>query len=914
MLRKVFIFLAICSSIVLALEWPNPWESDGMAFSSAMDIPLDPTFYKAMAIDSWMPSGGAQIFMVSPGRPMDLAVDTGWTGDVTPHFILDPSEGIDSAFCEDMFTGLPISTIHCSDEMGMVFIRATGEGYFAVRATDTAGEMKSSLPILFDVRPSGDTATSWGIFGENRIIQTNTFDLHWAAVTDDSGRVVPSFLPGITMDIATARVVYESNPDSSAGITNPFTMTPLPEATISTIYSMAPFYIYDTESETLKIVAFSASDTLAVSDTFTVFVLPADDAAFLLPIRFDGMRVTNQLQTNIYGMAFDGSEPDPSNNSTKVRMSAIDLTGSESVEIEPDDWRKLTGGFAGFTFLDSEPDTLCVYLIAETDSVPELIVPFYTPIQVVPPTTAVKFSFRGSNIVVTGDTSKLVIEGVTGYGEIDTMLDAWFTAPFYGDEDSSATIIDSATGTSWHVSQAEETALHMTDGRYVLYLTDSEAETLTFEAKDAELVGLFDQGLIGFFWEHEVVFEDGDSGGALTYNFEPTGMGIYPTLEIVELTITARTSAGTIDAFYDGSAAVTASGFATTEPSGGIVDFVNGIATIGVRNDSSETIELEISGPLIPDNMMLMFIDAVSGGILFPFFYEEWMPVGTERTVIAGIMNLDGVAVTYEGVATVSVFDPDDNGSISAPDSIVISGGLGDFEISDIDAERFTLRIDAGGDEGYFEIPIESRALTNAILPCGCEVGAALDSIVFSVTDTAYNLYPYSCTLEIEIGESNPNASVSYNEEVYISDGYGIAIIENTEAETLDVYISIPENQYAYMESTLVSEWTYYIGEIVYIACAIGEGRLPERFDVGPVVPNPFNSAFSVDISLPNDSDFEIRIFDIGGHKILDRVFNEYPAGRHGVVIHLDEQPSGLYWITVSHGDNLITRKAVLLK
>ena len=90
---------------------------------------------------------------------------------------------------------------------------------------------------------------------------------------------------------------------------------------------------------------------------------------------------------------------------------------------------------------------------------------------------------------------KLIVEGVNGLGEIDTNLDAWFTAEFY-DEDSSVTVIDSASGETWNANMASEMGLNMTGGRYVLYLTNTEPETLDFQACDAELLGLFDQGLV----------------------------------------------------------------------------------------------------------------------------------------------------------------------------------------------------------------------------------------------------------------------------------------------------------------------------------------------------------------------------------------------------------------------------------
>ncbi len=911
--KVVFVFTIVLVGLAFSLELGNPWVSQNYSLTSAMELPPDPTFYRAMAIDTWMPSGGAQILIISPERPLDAPVDTGWSGVAVPQVITDSDYSIDSVFFEDM-VGSPMTEILVGDEMGMAFIRAMGEGFFSVRVTDGAGIMKPSLPVLFEVVPAGTIPIKWTIFGENIVMQNNYFDLHWAAVTDMDDLVVPSYLPGIYMDYATAEIVYESNPNGSAGISNPFTMMPAPVTNISLIYGMAPFYIYDTESETVGVMAYSSAGTLMVSDTFKVYVASSTEAPYLLVNRFDGMRISQNKPSSIYTMAFNGSEPDPTNNSTKVRLSSVDLTGSESTTIEPAGWRRLTGGIAGFTLTDTEADTLCVFIGAETDSVPELAVPFYTAIQVVPPDVALKFVFRSSHIGIVGDTMKLVVEGVNGLGEIDTNLDAWFTAEFY-DEDSSLTVIDSASGETWNANMASETGLNMTDGRYVLYLTNTEPETLDFEACDAELLGLFDQGLIGFMHEYEIVFEEADTSGALQYSFEPVEAGIYPTGENIEITVTARTGAGLIDASYSDSASVTASGFAVLDPPSGIIRFDGGIATATVSDDSSERIDLEISGPLLPDIVSIMFLDPTSGGILFPFEYERWFQVGTEQTVLIGVMNLDGIDVSYDGFAQITVIDPNDNGSITAPDSMEISGGLGSFDILDTDAERFTIQVDSGDEEtGYFEIEVESRALLNYELPYGCEVGALLDSIIFTLPMPGGPYFPYSCTLEIDIEEGNPNSSVSYNEEVYIEDGYGVTLIENTEPETLDVYLTIPEDQYVYAESTLIGEWEYYLGQIVYVGCNIDETSLPKAFDVGPVVPNPFNSSFAVNISLQQDSDVEMEIYDVNGRLVLKKDMAKLAAGRRDIVIDMGDRSSGIYWIKATCGDDERIQKAVLLK
>ncbi len=913
MSRKFFVLFMVFVSAVVSLELPNPWVSEPISIMSAMELPPDPTLYKTMALDYWIPSGGAQILIIQAERPLRAPVDSTWSGTAVPHFMTSSRYDIDTTFCTDI-TGSYISEIPVNAEMGMALLRAEGEGFFAVRAMDFFGEMKSSLPILFEVVPSGTVATRWQIFGEKITSQYNNFDLHWAVASDADGLPVPSFLPGIVMDYAVAEVVYESNPNGSAGVMSPFTRIPAPYAVLPVIYGMAPFFIHNTESETVGVRAYSLMDTLTPSDTFMVYVVPASESPFLLVNRFDGMRIAQDRPSSIYAMAFNGSTPDYSNSSTKVRLHAIDLQGAESVVLEPDSWRRLTGGFAGFMLTDSEPDTLCIFIGAETDSVPELVVPFYTPIQVVPPDIALKFAFRSPNIAIVGDTMKLEIQGINGLGEIDDALDAWLILEFE-DTDFSLVVIDSASGDSWTAGMAGETGLHMTEGRYVLYLVNSQPETLRFAARDAEMMGLFDQGLIGFMHEYEIRFEIADSSGAIQYRFEPAGAGVFPSMENIGLTITARTGAGLIDAGYSGSAVVVADGGAELDPPSGIVNFEGGIAIISIMKDSAGRVDLEISGPLLPTYTSLMFLDPSGGGVLFPLEYDRWQPIWEPRNVVFGVMNLEGIDVSYNGFASITIIDPNDNGSVFAPDSVEIIGGLGSFIITNGDPEAFRLIVDSGDDMvGVFEIQIESRALIEYILPCGCEVGALLDSIEFHIFDTTGTYFPYSCTLQLEIIEGNPNSSVSYDRSVYITNGRGISVIENTESETLEVYLSIPDGRYVYSDAPLVGEWEYYLGEVYYIGCNIGEAVLPKVFALGPTVPNPFNSAFALSIALPEDSDIEIEVYGIDGRLVQHRKIEKLSAGNHNITFDLGDSPSGIYWIRASADDMSLTRKAVLLK
>lgn len=907
----IVVVLLICS-MVWALEVCNPWDFSLEENLCITEIPTEPTFYKCFGFGNWLPSGGGMLFMVSPGRPLSEPVDTTFSSRVLPFFYYRTGD-IDTAFFEDIFTGTIMDEIPVSSDMGLAVLRAEGDGYISVGIRDTVMGIDKGLPALFKVVPSGSLATRWSIIGPEITRPDDPFSMFWAVASDDSGKPVPDFIPGFIDDRISIRVVGESIEDSSAYVVNPFESIPLHEVTTPSVYSMFFFYIRDEQSEIVRLVAEGVGDTLEVSDTFEVRVVTGDTATAALAIKFDGLRAPVNHPSTMTIMSFLGDGPDFSNSGTKVRLSAVDLHGTESVTIEPTGWQTLAGGIAGVSFTDTEVDTLCIFMVPEADSLPKLETPIWTPVQVVPEDWALRFEYEGPVVAISGDTAKLVVNAINGLGETDTSAHAFFTAPFYGDFDGSATVIDSISGDSWGIDDSPNAVMEMIGGRHVLYVTENEEEELSFEAYDAEMLGLFDQGEIGFREEHPLVFEEAVSGGAVMYVFQRgDGPGIYSTDDDVLMTVTARTGSEEIDSTYNDSAAVGATGDAEVNPE--IIHFNRGIATFIVRDTVAETVEIDVSGVLLPDNISMRFLEPGTGGILLPLDIPNYIPVNAYRTLRVAVMNFEGVVGSYSGWITIDVIDPNDNGSINAADSVYISGGIGSIEIRNTDAEWFTLEAEGEPEIGDLVVELESRALLLVSMPYDPVAGAIPESLVFAVTDTAFSPYAYSGTVEVSIDEDIDNGSVSYNDEIIISGGYGIGIMENTEQETVDVIVTIPSGQFLYMDEPQIDEYSYLAGKIYYRICAIDERKMPDRFELGPVVPNPFNSSFSIDVSLPEKANVKLDLYNIDGIKTRALIDKTMSVGIHTLYFNASELPSSIYLIKGQLGDQSFNAKAILLK
>jgi len=98
-----------------------------------------------------------------------------------------------------------------------------------------------------------------------------------------------------------------------------------------------------------------------------------------------------------------------------------------------------------------------------------------------------------------------------------------------------------------------------------------------------------------------------------------------------------------------------------------------------------------------------------------------------------------------------------------------------------------------------------------------------------------------------------------------------------------------------------------------------GPSALPQQFAVHQNYPNPFNPVTTINYSLPTRSEVEIVIFNILGQKVTTLDEGTLPAGEHTVVWNgIDDSggavATGVYFYRVRAGDNVSTKKMLLLK
>ncbi len=94
------------------------------------------------------------------------------------------------------------------------------------------------------------------------------------------------------------------------------------------------------------------------------------------------------------------------------------------------------------------------------------------------------------------------------------------------------------------------------------------------------------------------------------------------------------------------------------------------------------------------------------------------------------------------------------------------------------------------------------------------------------------------------------------------------------------------------------------------------EETIPSAFSLSQNYPNPFNPETTINFSIPNSGHVSLKVYDMLGREVATLVDEHKQAGTYKS--KLDAQyfqlSSGVYYYTILYGNNLVTRKMVLLR
>jgi hypothetical protein len=97
-------------------------------------------------------------------------------------------------------------------------------------------------------------------------------------------------------------------------------------------------------------------------------------------------------------------------------------------------------------------------------------------------------------------------------------------------------------------------------------------------------------------------------------------------------------------------------------------------------------------------------------------------------------------------------------------------------------------------------------------------------------------------------------------------------------------------------------------------ADVISEESLPTGFTLYRNYPNPFNPATTIKFALPVDSKVKINIYNSLGQLVETLVNQEMQSGYHEINFDASRYSSGVYLYQLQAGENVSTKKMILLK
>ena len=92
------------------------------------------------------------------------------------------------------------------------------------------------------------------------------------------------------------------------------------------------------------------------------------------------------------------------------------------------------------------------------------------------------------------------------------------------------------------------------------------------------------------------------------------------------------------------------------------------------------------------------------------------------------------------------------------------------------------------------------------------------------------------------------------------------------------------------------------------------ENVLPSEYSLSQNYPNPFNPTTNIEFNLPVSSFVKLVLYDILGKEIAVLVNNDISAGSYNVNFDATGLPSGVYFYRLEAGEQIITKKMILMK
>jgi len=110
-------------------------------------------------------------------------------------------------------------------------------------------------------------------------------------------------------------------------------------------------------------------------------------------------------------------------------------------------------------------------------------------------------------------------------------------------------------------------------------------------------------------------------------------------------------------------------------------------------------------------------------------------------------------------------------------------------------------------------------------------------------------------------------------------------------------------------------QWNFAQNFPLNVATGVEENSLPREFSLSQNYPNPFNPSTKIKFSLKESGNVKLSVYDLNG-KLVDVIINNEnrPSGIYEIEYNASKLSSGVYYYTLASGQNILSKKFVVLK
>jgi hypothetical protein len=103
--------------------------------------------------------------------------------------------------------------------------------------------------------------------------------------------------------------------------------------------------------------------------------------------------------------------------------------------------------------------------------------------------------------------------------------------------------------------------------------------------------------------------------------------------------------------------------------------------------------------------------------------------------------------------------------------------------------------------------------------------------------------------------------------------------------------------------------------ELTPVSVKLVDSNIPARFYLDQNYPNPFNPSTTITFGLTVESAVELKVYDLLGKEVMTLINNDVmSAGSYDVTFDASRLASGTYFYRLKVGDNVLSKKMILLK